>query len=142
MTYGRRRRCPLVRVPAQIRSGNDVGAKALGSKNCPVVAGRVGARNEVQRHPWPDLERGEALLRRPLPTCVRRAPASSVVPRVPSKKNSARTGILLGTAVQITEEPLSVAPLAILVEMVLAGVVAQASLEWGEPPALLKARTR
>ena len=34
-------------------------------------------------------------------------------------KNSTRTGTPEGTAVQTTEDPLSVAPLAILVEMVL-----------------------
>ncbi len=64
------------------------------------------------------------------------------MPRVPSIKNSTRTGTPEGTAVQTTEDPLSVAPLAILVEIVLAvgggggvgvgaeaEVVAQASLE-------------
>ena len=78
------------------------------------------------------------------------------MPRVPSIKNSTRTGTPEGTAVHVTEEPLNTALLAILVEMVLAvgggggggagvgaeAVVAQASLEYDEPPALLKARTR
>ena len=68
-------------------------------------------------------------------------------------KNSTRTGEPEAVAVQIAEEPLKFAPLAIFMETVLpegggsgGGVVAagilQASFVYAESPALLNARTR